>query len=111
MKSLRKIWNHPDKHIMNLMLKADKRTSDHRRKFGTFAHIELLKEMVMEYKIEDAKYVNEFWDGMYIVGDVATSGRWETIEDALPAKISVDDLDRDAYRYRRKVIGKMVIVV
>ena len=37
--------------------------------------------MVAAYRPVDAKYVEEFGNGFNVVGEVATSGRWEEVGD------------------------------
>ena len=74
---------------------------DTKREFNTFYHVELMEELAKYYEVDDAKYVEEFWHGLNVVGDVVPSGRWEAVEK--DAEITVQQLLQDSAQLRQKI--------
>ena len=103
--SIEEIKGLEDPWIGRLLLKNKvKETKEY--DLGEFFHIALWRELSKAAGCQDKTYLDEFMQGMPIVGEVAKSGRWPPLPE-VKTFVPPENLEKRAWEIRKRVVQKM----
>ena len=85
-------------------MKNDPSGPDEERRLGTFVHIAAWEELATAAGCTDRAYLDQFWEGLPILGPTVRSGLWPALDET--PEMTIEELDQRAWEIREDQIRR-----